>query len=106
MKGLDEVMLEKEPKDRKGRGKSLRKKQWVIESDDEANSLEKEDEDGFSLSLDESKRDVNTTMCDAGEKIAPVTVEMDDEANDDGLNCIETKQNADPLDISDKIERY
>lgn len=107
-KGLDEVMLEKEPKDKKVRGKSLRKKQWVIESDNDANSLDKVDEDGFSLSLDESKRDVKTTTCDAGansEKIAPVTVEMDDEAKDDGLNCSETKQNAGPLDISDKIER-
>lgn len=104
-KGLDEVMLEKEPKDRKRRGKSLKKKHWVIESDNDANSLEKEDEDGFSLSLYESKRDVKTTRCDTEEKIAPVTVEMDDEAKDGGLNCSETKQNADPLDISDKKER-
>lgn len=100
--GLDEVTPWKA---RKGRGKLLKKKRMVIESDSDVNSPKKEDEDGFSLSLQEVLKDLKTHTCDIGEKVAKETVEMDDEANDDGVYGSETKQNANPLDISDKIER-
>lgn len=100
VKGTDEVTLENDkPKGGKGRGKQLKKKYRVIESDSDANSCENEDEDGFS------KRAVKTTMPDAGEKTAQVTVEMDDEAKNDGVCSIESKQKVDPLDISGKLER-
>ncbi|KAL0425857.1 UNVERIFIED_CONTAM: Peptidyl-prolyl cis-trans isomerase FKBP43 [Sesamum radiatum] len=53
---IDEVMLENnKPKDRKSRGKQLKKKYRVIESDNDVNSHESEDEDGRSLSVFKSK---------------------------------------------------
>ncbi|KAI3444685.1 hypothetical protein Pfo_001350 [Paulownia fortunei] len=105
-KGMDEATLENDkPKDRKGRGKQLKKKYRVIESDNDANSHESEDEDGYSLSAFKSKRAVKTTMSDAVEKIAQVLVEMGDEAKDDGVYGIESKQKVDRLDINGELER-
>lgn len=94
---MDEVALEKdEPKNKKGRSKQRRKRQWVIESDNDASSPKKDDEAGEMD--DEGKRDAKATTCDAGE--------MDDEAKDDDIICgSETKQKVDPLHISDEIER-
>ncbi|XP_057807402.1 peptidyl-prolyl cis-trans isomerase FKBP53-like [Salvia miltiorrhiza] len=92
-KGMDEVMPEKnKSKSKKGRSKLRRKKQWMIESDNDVSSPQKEDEAGEMD--DESKRDAK---CDVGES--------DDEAKDDDIYGSETKQEVDPLDISDKTER-
>lgn len=106
IKGIDEVMLENnKPKNRKGRGKQLKKKYRVIESDNDVNSHESEDEDGYSLSVFKSKRAAKTAMSDAEEKIARVLVEMGDDAKDDTVSGGESKQEVDPLDINGKLER-
>ncbi|XP_042038805.1 peptidyl-prolyl cis-trans isomerase FKBP53-like [Salvia splendens] len=96
-KGMDEVMPEKDkPKSKKGRNKQGRKRQWVSESDNDASSPKREEEAG---EMDvECQKDAKKTTCgDDGE--------MEDEAKDDDICGSQSKQKADPLDISDKIQR-
>lgn len=89
-------------KDKKGGRKKLRKRRVrMMESDSDESTPKTEYEDD----LDGSNRDEKTTTCEAGEKIDHITVEMDDEAKDDGTFGRETKKNVDTLDISDKTER-
>ncbi|KAK4418765.1 Peptidyl-prolyl cis-trans isomerase FKBP43 [Sesamum alatum] len=104
-KGVDEVMMENnKPKDRKRRGKQLKKKYRVIESDNDVNSHESEDEVGHALPVFKSRRAVKT-MSDAEEKIARVLVEMGDDAKDDAVCGSESKQKFEPLDIDGMLER-
>ncbi|KAL0429013.1 UNVERIFIED_CONTAM: Peptidyl-prolyl cis-trans isomerase FKBP43 [Sesamum radiatum] len=104
-KGIDEVMLENnKPKDRKDRGKQLKKKYRLIESDNDVNSHESEDEDGHSLSVFKSRRADETAMS-AEEKIARVLVEMGDDAKDDAVCGSESKQKVGLLDIDGMLER-
>ncbi|KAL0464658.1 UNVERIFIED_CONTAM: Peptidyl-prolyl cis-trans isomerase FKBP43 [Sesamum latifolium] len=105
-KGIDEVTLENnKPKDRKGRGKQLKKKYRLIESDNDVNSHESEDEDGHSLSVFKSRRADETAMSDAEEKIARVLVEMGDDVKDDAVCGSESKQKVGLLDIDGMLER-
>ncbi|XP_011090742.1 peptidyl-prolyl cis-trans isomerase FKBP43 isoform X2 [Sesamum indicum] len=105
-KGIDEVMLENnKPKDRKGRGKQLKKKCRLIESDNDVNSHESEDEDGHTLSVCKNRRADKTVMSDAEEKIARVLVEMGDDAKADAVCGSESKQMVDPLDIDGMLKR-
>ncbi|KAL8495490.1 hypothetical protein ACS0TY_019580 [Phlomoides rotata] len=97
-KGIDDATLQNaKPKERKGRGKQLKKKDRVIESDNNVNSHEYEDEDG-SLPV------FKTTMSDAVEKIGQATEEMDNEAKDDAVHGSESKQKNDRLNINGKQE--
>ncbi|KAG6403267.1 hypothetical protein SASPL_135484 [Salvia splendens] len=95
IKGMDEVMPEKDkPKSKKGRNKLGRKRQWVSGSDNDASSPKKEEEAG---EMDvECQKDAKTTTCgDDGE--------MEDEAKDADICGSQSKQQTD--DISDKIQR-
>ncbi|KAL9176019.1 hypothetical protein ABFS82_02G151200 [Erythranthe guttata] len=107
-KGLDEPTVEfDKPKGRKGRGKQLKKKSPVIESNKDAKSHESQDEDeaANTLSSLKSKGAAKTTISDAKEIIAEIIVEMGDEAKDNGVCGTESKQKVDPLDINDNLER-
>lgn len=96
--GIDDATLQNAKlKEKKGRGKQLKKKDQVTESDNDVNSHECEDEDG-SLPV------FKTTMSDAVEKIAQATEEIDAGAKDDGVRVSESKQEVDPLNINDKQE--
>ncbi|KAL3814910.1 hypothetical protein ACJIZ3_016178 [Penstemon smallii] len=88
----------------KGRGRKLKKKSQVIESDNDANSDE-DDEDGFLLSVFKNKKAGKKTLSEAEEKVAQVTVEMGDEAKDNGIHGNESKEKVDPQDINGKPER-
>lgn len=103
---MDEITPEKDKqKDKKGRRKLRKRREWVIESDDDASTPKKEDENGFSLIIYGSDRDVKTTTCEAGEEFVHATVQTDDEAKDNGAFGNEAKQDIDHPCISDKIER-
>ncbi|KAK6162506.1 hypothetical protein DH2020_002347 [Rehmannia glutinosa] len=100
-KGKDEAIPENDkPKVRMGRGKQLKKKYRLIESDNDDNTHESEDEDGCSLSAFKSKRAVKTAVSDDGEKITQLTVET----KADGACGMEPKQKVDDLDINGKLE--
>lgn len=92
-------------KDRKDRGKRLKKKFQVVESDDDTISRKSEDEDGYLLSVFKSKKAAKTTLGGVGEKIAQATVEMGDKSNDEGVRGSESKEKVDPEDINGKPER-
>lgn len=104
--GTDEATAETNNlKHRSGRGKQHRKKYRVIESDNDANSHESEDEDGYYMSLFNSKGAVQTTISDDVENVTKVTVGKANEANDNGVCGGESKQVVDPLDVNDEVER-
>ncbi|KAL7125865.1 hypothetical protein ABFS83_14G145000 [Erythranthe nasuta] len=95
----------------KARGKRLKKKFQVVESDDEdddddvANSSESEDDDGFLLSIFKNKKAAKTASTDDGEKIAPATVQMDEKAKDNGVCDRKSKEKLDPIDKNGEPER-
>ncbi|KAG8391671.1 hypothetical protein BUALT_Bualt01G0211500 [Buddleja alternifolia] len=106
-KEIDEITSENDkPRDKKGRGKLLKKKYRVIESDTDAKSLESEDEEAaYTLSAFKSKRAMKTIMSDAGEKISQMTKKTGDEAKDYGTCGSESNRKVDPLDINDQSQR-
>lgn len=60
---MDETTSENDKlKNKQGRGKRLKKKCQVVESDKDASSHESEDEDGYLLSVFKSKRAAKTTL--------------------------------------------
>ncbi|KAI3449132.1 hypothetical protein Pfo_005797 [Paulownia fortunei] len=105
-KVMDETTPENDKlKNRKARGKRLKKKCQVVESDNDANSRESEDEDGYLLSVFKSERAAETTLTDAGEKTAQATVEMGDKSKNDGICSRKSKEKVDLVDINGKPER-
>ncbi|KAL7083307.1 hypothetical protein ACP275_14G153100 [Erythranthe tilingii] len=94
----------------KGRGKRLKKKFQVVESDDEddddvADSSESEDDDGFLLSIFKNKKAAKTASTDDGEKIAQATVHMGEKAKDNGVCDRKSKEKLDPIDKNGEPER-
>ncbi|KAL6498784.1 hypothetical protein OROGR_028331 [Orobanche gracilis] len=106
-KVVDETMPEENNvKNRKGRGRRLRKKFQVVESDDDdANTRETGDEDGYLLSVFKSKKIEETYSADAGENNAPATVETGEKLENDGVHSIKSKEKVDLVDINGKQER-
>ncbi|KAL6565851.1 hypothetical protein OROHE_004906 [Orobanche hederae] len=106
-KVVDETMPEdNNVKNRKGRGRRLRKKFQVVESDDDdANTRETGDEDGYLLSVFKSKKIEETYSAGAGENNAPATVEMGEKLESDGVQSIKSKEKVDLVDINRKQER-
>ncbi|GER31245.1 peptidyl-prolyl cis-trans isomerase [Striga asiatica] len=62
-----------------------RKKYRAIVSDDDADPHESDDKVSHSLSASKSKSDMETTACNVGQMIPIETVDMGDEAEDDGV---------------------
>ncbi|KAK6120572.1 hypothetical protein DH2020_045684 [Rehmannia glutinosa] len=106
-KVMDESTPENDKlKNRNGRGKRLKKKCQVVESDDDTNSRENEDEeDGYLLSIFKSKRAEKKTFTSAGEKIAQATVEMGDKSKYHGICTRKSEEKVDLVDINGKSRK-
>ncbi|CAA0811277.1 Peptidyl-prolyl cis-trans isomerase FKBP43 [Striga hermonthica] len=91
-------------KSRKGRGKRLRKKTQVVESDDEANTCESVDDDDCLLSIFKSKKDAKKNSTDAG-YIDQATVEKAENLENGGVSSKISEKNVDFEDEHGKPER-